>query len=123
LVTNGWSSLFGRRHCRGTCEHGLLRPFVQPLAAALHGREELLQVDLERRQDRVGPVLHLEPRLPRLPAGVVDDVLRLALGDLDDLRLRRLAHRLLAASPSSRSVSRFASASISWRSFTIHRPA
>src|SRR5205814_6470944 len=39
--------------------------------------------------------LHLEPRLPRLTPRVVDDVLRLALGDLDDLRLRGLTHRLL----------------------------
>ena len=31
-----------------------------------------------------------------LPAGLVDDLLRLPLGQLDDLRLRRLAHRLLA---------------------------
>ena len=69
---------------------------MQPLAAALDRSEELLEVDLERRQDRVGPVLHLEPRLPRLPPRLVDDVLRLALGDLDDLRLRRLANGLLA---------------------------
>src|SRR6266550_1585485 len=55
-----------------------------------------LEVNLERRQDRVGPVLHLEPRFPCLSARLVDDVLRLPLRDLDDLRLRRLAHRLLA---------------------------
>jgi hypothetical protein len=69
---------------------------VQPLPAALHRREELVQVDLERREDPVRPVLHLEPRLARLAAGVVDDLLRLALRELDDLGLRRLAHGLLA---------------------------
>ena len=69
---------------------------MQPLAPAAHRDEELVEVDLERREDPVGPVLHLEPRLARLPAGVVDDVLRLPLGDLDDLGLRRLAHGLLA---------------------------
>ena len=69
---------------------------MQPLPPALHGREELVQVDLERREDPVRPVLHLEPRLPRLPARVVDDLLCLPLGELDDLGLRRLAHGLLA---------------------------
>ena len=62
----------------------------------LTARQELVEVDLERREDPVRPVLHLEPRLARLPAGVVDDLLRLPLGELHDLRLRRLAHRLLA---------------------------
>src|SRR5215212_1309410 len=74
----------------------LLRPLVEPLTAALDRREELVEVHLERREDRVGPVLHLEPRLARLAAGVVDDVAGLALGQLDDLGLRRLAHGLLA---------------------------
>ena len=69
---------------------------MEPLAAAAHGAEELVEVDLERREDRVGPVLHLEARLARLAAGVLDDLLRLALGELDDLGLRRLAHGLLA---------------------------
>src|SRR3954454_22627379 len=69
---------------------------MQTLATALDRSEELLQVDLERREDRVGPVLHLEPRFSRLPPRVVDDVLSLALRDLDDLRLRGLTHRLLA---------------------------
>ena len=69
---------------------------MQPLAAAADGAEELVEVDLERREDRVGPVLHLEARLARLAARLVDDLLRLALGELDDLGLRRLAHGLLA---------------------------
>ena len=69
---------------------------MQPLATATHGDEELVEVDLEAREDPVRPVLHLESRLARLAACVVDDVLCLPLGDLDDLRLRRLTHRLLA---------------------------
>ena len=77
-------------------DDGLLRALVQPLAAALHRGEELVEVDLERREDAVGPVLHLEARLACLAARVVDDVLRLVLGDLHDLGLRRLAHGLLA---------------------------
>ena len=73
-----------------------LRALLQPLAAALHRAEELVEVHLERREDAVRPVLHLEPRLASLAAGVVDDLLRLLLGELDDLGLRRFAHRLLA---------------------------
>src|SRR5687768_18482422 len=69
---------------------------MEPLAAAPYGAEELVEVDLERREDPVRPVLHLEARLAGLPPRVVDDVLRLALGDLDDLGLRGLAHGLLA---------------------------
>src|SRR4051812_38795139 len=78
------------------CDHGLLRALVQPLAAAAHRGEELVEVDLERREDPVRPVLHLETRLACLAPRVVDDLLCLALGELDDLRLRGLAHRLLA---------------------------
>ena len=69
---------------------------MQPLAAPLDRAEELVEVDLESRQDRVGPVLHLEPRLPGLPASILEDVLRLTLGELDDLGLGGLAGRLLA---------------------------
>src|SRR4029453_13705107 len=77
-------------------DHGLLRALVQPFAAPLHGAEELVQIDLERRQDRVRPVLHLESRLAGLAPSVLEDVLRLPLGQLDDLGLRPLAGRLLA---------------------------
>src|SRR3954467_3944829 len=77
-------------------DHRLLRALVQPLAAAAHRGEEAVEIDFERREHPVGPVLHLEPRFARLSAGVVDDVLRLALRDLDDLGLRRLADGLLA---------------------------
>src|SRR5438093_1223935 len=73
----------------------LLRALVQTLATSLDRGQELVQVDLERGEDRVGPVLHLEPRLARLAAGVLDDLRGLALGELDDLGLRRLADGLL----------------------------
>src|SRR4029079_422360 len=62
--------------------------------APAHRAQELVQVDFERRKDRVGPVLHLEARLARLATGVLDDLLSLALSQLDDLGLRRLAHGL-----------------------------
>src|SRR4029079_5625634 len=75
--------------------NGLLRALVQSLPATANRDEELVEIDLEAREDPVGPVLHLDAGLPRPPASIVDDVLRLALGDLDDLRLRRLAHGLL----------------------------
>src|SRR5581483_4509159 len=74
----------------------LLRALVQPLAAALDGAQELVEVDLERREDAVGPVLHLEAGLAGLPPRLVDDLLRLALGKLDDLGLRGLARGLLS---------------------------
>jgi hypothetical protein len=81
---------------RDAGHHGLLRALVEALAPAPDGPEELIEVDLERREDRVGPVLHLEPRLARLPTRLLDDLLRLPLGELDDLGLRGLAHGLLA---------------------------
>ena len=74
----------------------LLRALVEPLASALDRAQELVEVDLERGQDPVGPVLHLEARLAGLPPGVVDDLLRLPLRELDDLRLGGLARSLLA---------------------------
>src|SRR5205823_3776960 len=45
--------------------------------------------------NRVCPVLHLQPRLAGLAAGVVDDLSGLALGELDDLGLGSLANGLL----------------------------
>ena len=69
---------------------------MEAFATTTHGDEELVEVALERGEDAVGPVLHLEPRLAGLPARLVDDLLRLPLGELDDLGLRRLADRLLA---------------------------
>src|SRR5205085_10990751 len=76
-----------RRAAGDARDDRLLRALVEPLPPALHGGQELVQVDLERREDAIGPVLHLEPRLARLATGFVDDVLRLVLGDLDDLGL------------------------------------
>src|SRR6478672_3899097 len=74
--------------------HGcLLEP---PPASPLDRAQEFVEIDLERREDAVGPVLHLEPRLSRLAPGLVDDLLCLTLRELDDLRLRGLANRLLA---------------------------
>ena len=43
----------------------LLRALVQPLAAAAHRDEELVEVRLERGEHAVGPVLHLEAHLAR----------------------------------------------------------
>src|SRR6266550_4377103 len=74
----------------------LLRALVQPLATPLDRAQELVEVDLEGGADRPGPILHLEPRLAGLAASVVDDLTGLALGELDDLGLRRLANGLLA---------------------------
>src|SRR4051812_1233385 len=71
-------------------DDGFLRALVQPVAPAANGGEELVEVRLECREHAVGPVLHLEPHLACLPARLVDDLLRLALGELDDLGLRRL---------------------------------
>src|ERR687893_205031 len=62
-----------------------LFPALEPVAAALDGGDELLQVDLERVEDVVGVVLRPEPDLALARAGVLDDVLGLALGLLDDL--------------------------------------
>src|SRR5581483_8270069 len=84
------------RRADARADDRLLRALVQALASPLDGGEEPLEVHLERREHRVGPVLHLEPRLARLAPGLVDDVLRLPLRDLHDLGLRRLAHGLLA---------------------------
>src|SRR5262249_24100568 len=53
----------------------LLRALVETLAATLDRAEELVQVDLERREDAVRPVLHLEARLARLAPSLVDDLL------------------------------------------------
>src|SRR5207244_7471382 len=80
------------------CDPGddrFLRALVQPLPAPLDRAQELVQVDLEGRENRIRPVLHLEPRLAGLSAGVVDDLSGLALGELDDLGLGSFANGLL----------------------------
>ena len=68
---------------------------MQPLATPPDGSQELVEIRLEGRQDAVGPVLDLEPGLACLAAGLVDDVLRLPLRQLHDLRLGGLSRRLL----------------------------
>src|SRR6266545_2176198 len=75
---------------------GLLRALVEPLSTAPDRAEELVQIRLERREHLVDPVLGFQLLLAGLAAGIVDDLLRLALGELDDLGLRRLTRRLLA---------------------------
>jgi hypothetical protein len=48
---------------------------VEPLAAPPDGSEKLVEVDLERREDPVCPVLHLEARLAGVASCLFDDVL------------------------------------------------
>src|SRR6185312_4728999 len=60
---------------------------LQPFAAALHGGDELREVDLKRVEDLVGVVLGAEPDLALAGAGVLDDVLGAAFGLLGDLLL------------------------------------
>ena len=69
---------------------------LQPVAAALHRRDELREVDLERVEDVVGVVLGAQADLALARAGVLDDLLGLALGLLDDLLLGDQADLLLA---------------------------
>ena len=72
----------------------------QPVAAALHGGEELLQVDLERVEDLVGVVLGAKPDLALARARVLDDLVggalgllgHLFVGDQTGLLLTGLAH-------------------------------
>src|SRR4051812_1085713 len=71
-------------------------PALQPIAAALHGRRELLEVDLEGVEDVVRVVLGAEPDLALAGAGLLDDLLGLALGLLHDLLLGDQAHLLVA---------------------------
>src|SRR3954471_2872105 len=61
---------------------------LQALAAPLDRGDELREVDLERVEDLVRVVLRPEADLALAGAGVLDDVLRLALGLLGDLLLR-----------------------------------
>src|SRR3954470_4960340 len=58
---------------------------LQALAAALDGRDELREVDLERVEDLVRVVLRAEADLALASACVLDDVLGGALGLLGDL--------------------------------------
>src|SRR5215211_2006236 len=65
-------------------------------AAALHGGEELLEVDLERREDLVGVVLGAEADLALGLPRVLDDLLGSALGLLVDLLVGDQARLLVA---------------------------
>src|SRR4029078_7422744 len=56
---------------RGAGQDGLLGALVEALTAALDRVQELVQIDLERREDAVGPVLHLEARLAGGPPSLV----------------------------------------------------
>src|SRR3954449_987750 len=60
---------------------------LEALAAALHGGDELREVDLEGSEDLVGVVLRAEPDLALASAGVLDDVLGGAFGLTSDLLL------------------------------------
>src|SRR5215211_2387568 len=73
-----------------------LFPALQPVAAALHGRDELRQVHLEGVEDVVRVVLGAQPDLALAGAGVLDDLVGLALGLLHDLLLGDQAGLLVA---------------------------
>ena len=102
-------------------DHRLLRALVEPLASALDGAEELVEVDLERREDLSAQSSISSRVSTRLAPRVLEDVraCRSASLTISVWDASRVACSL--ASPSRRSHSRFASASISWRSLTIHR--
>src|SRR3954447_21759812 len=68
----------------------------EPLAAALHGRDELGEVHLERVEDVVRVVLRAEPDFTLARPCFFDDLLGLALGLPDDLLLGDQAGLLLA---------------------------
>lgn len=70
---------------------------MQSLSPASDGTEELLEIHLERRQNLICPVLHLETRFTRLAVSLLDDLFRLSFRQLDDLRLRGLADGLLTS--------------------------
>src|SRR5918992_694165 len=60
---------------------------LEPLPPALHRGDELREVDLKGVEDLVRVVLGAQADLPLAGAGVLDDVLRLALGLARDLLL------------------------------------
>src|SRR5215212_1208488 len=81
------------RGCSG--DFGFFAP-AQALAPALHGRDELREIDLEGVEDVVGVVLGAQADLALTTARLLDDLLRLALGLADDLLLGDQADLLLA---------------------------
>src|SRR5437660_4998773 len=68
----------------------------QTVAPALDGGRELREVDLEGVEDVVGVVLGAEPDLALARASLLDDLVRLPLGLLDDLLVRDQAVLLVA---------------------------
>src|SRR2546423_7816493 len=82
------------RLARGSADFGRFVLAGEPLAAALHGGDELRKVDLEGVEDLVGVVLGAEADLALTRARVLHDVLGRALGLLGDLLL---AHQALLA--------------------------
>jgi hypothetical protein len=97
------------------------RPCPEALAPALDGRDELREVHLERVEDLVGVVLGAQADLPLAGAGVVDDVLRGALGLAGDLLVGDQRVLLLARLLDDPLGLPLGLASISWRSLTIQR--
>src|SRR5215210_7426435 len=88
-----------RRGKRALAVYANLFATLQPVTPALHRSDELGQVDLERVEDVVRVVLGPEADLTLPRAGILDDLVRLPLGLLDDLLLgdqpRLLVARLL----------------------------
>ena len=78
---------------------GLVVAAGEPVAATLHGREELLEVDLEGGEDLVGVVLGAEADLALGLASVLDDLLGGALGLAVDLFARRSGARTAREPP------------------------
>src|SRR5262249_59566613 len=75
---------------------GLALATLETVASALHSLEELLEVDLERREDVVGVVLGAEADFALALAGLLDDLLGGTLGLAGDLLVRDEAGLLLA---------------------------
>src|SRR5688572_11152506 len=73
-----------------------LFPSLEAVAAALHRRGELLEVDLERVQDVVGVVLRAEADLTLPRPCVLDDLVGLTLRLLHDLLVGDQPRLLLA---------------------------
>ena len=80
----------------GRARRRLLVAAGEPVAAALHGGEELLQVHFEGVEDLVGVVLGAEADFALAGAGVLDDLVGGALGLLGDLLVGDQAGLLLA---------------------------
>ena len=80
---------------RGAADFGFFAA-LQAVAAALDGRDELREVHLEGVEDVVGVILGAQADLALAGAGVLDDLVGLALGLLHDLLFADQADLLLA---------------------------